>query len=62
MLLQNNKNLPNFLQPENRRDAQKRRPDDPDYDENTLYISSEERSKMTEGMKRYWEIKRNSMS
>ncbi len=61
-LLERNKKLPDFLLAENRRDGQKRRPDDPDYDPSTLYISSKERAELTEGMKRYWEIKRTSMT
>lgn len=39
------------------RDAEQRRPDDPNYDPTTLYVPEEEYNQMTPGMQRYWEIK-----
>ena len=42
-------------------DALKRRPSDPDFDPKTLHIPNSEFGKLTDGMKRYWEIKRTAM-
>lgn len=56
-----NKQLPSFLLPENRRDAMKRTPDDPEFDSNTLYIPKQDFKELSDGMKRYWEIKKNAM-
>lgn len=39
-----------FLQPEKIRDAQKRRPNDPDYDPTTLYVPTEFLHTQTPGM------------
>ena len=43
--------LPDFIRKENIRDANKRRPDDPDYDASTLYIPPSQ--KFTPAMTQY---------
>jgi DNA mismatch repair protein MSH6 len=48
---------PWFTHPECIRDAQGRRPEDPNYDPSTLLIPDEDYRHMTPGMQRYWEIK-----
>ena len=52
---------PNFLLPENRLDKNKRNKDDPNYDPCSVFISPEEFKGLSDGMKRYWEIKRENM-
>ncbi|CDW88573.1 domain iii family protein [Stylonychia lemnae] len=61
-LLERNKQYPNFLLPQNRLDGNKRKAEDPLYDPNTLHIPLEDMNKLSPGMKRYWDIKKNSMS
>ena len=56
-----NKVLPTFLMLENRKDALKRSPKDPEYDQKTLHIPKADYEKLTDGMKRYWEIKKTAM-
>ena len=51
------KDGPWFTQSEYIRDAESRRPDDPNYDPSTLEIPEQDFKKMTPGMQRYWEIK-----
>lgn len=46
---------------ENRVDAKMRKSSDPEYDPSTIHIPEEEFNAMSDGMKRYWEIKRNNM-
>ena len=53
--------VPEFIHSHNRVDANQRRPDHPDYDPNSLYISPDEFLELTDGMKRYWNIKKNNM-
>jgi DNA mismatch repair protein MSH6 len=50
-----------FLQPEHRRDINMRRPDDPDYDEKTLYVPPEFLKKETPAMRQWWSIKQRNM-
>uniref|UniRef100_A0A6G1SF33 DNA mismatch repair protein n=1 Tax=Aceria tosichella TaxID=561515 RepID=A0A6G1SF33_9ACAR len=50
-----------FLQPEYRRDINMRRPDDPDYDEKTLYVPPEFLKKETPAMRQWWSIKQRNM-
>jgi DNA mismatch repair protein MSH6 len=52
---------PSFLLPENIMDKNMRKPSDPNYDPSSIFISKEEFSELTDGMKRYWEIKKNNM-
>ncbi|GAB0091644.1 DNA mismatch repair protein [Sergentomyia squamirostris] len=46
-----------FLQPENIRDAMKRRPNNPDYDPNTLLVPESYLKKVTPGMQQWWLMK-----
>ena len=48
-----------FLQADKIRDAQKRRPDDPEYDGTTLYIPQDwfKANKISEGQKQWWDFK-----
>lgn len=48
-----------FINPDTIRDAQRRRPDDPEYDPSTLYIPPEwyKQHKISEGQKQWWEFK-----
>jgi DNA mismatch repair protein MSH6 len=48
-----------FLNPDTIRDAQRRRPDDPEYDPSTLYIPPEwyKQHKISEGQRQWWEFK-----
>lgn len=46
-----------FLQPNNIRDAQKRRPDDPDYDPRTLYVPEDFIKKRSPGHRQWWRMK-----
>jgi DNA mismatch repair protein MSH6 len=38
-----------------------KKPSDPDYNHSTLHISPEDFNSLTDGMKRYWEIKKFNM-
>lgn len=51
--------LPLFLRPENIRDINKRRPDDPEYDSTSVFVPEEILSKMTPTARQYWKIKRH---
>ena len=55
-----NKDGPFFTHPDIIMDDQKRRPDHPDYDPNTLYVPDHEFKNLNPGMKRYWELKSKS--
>lgn len=46
-----------FLRPENIRDKNKRRPNDPKYDPTTLYVTDKYLSELTPGMRQWWELK-----
>uniref|UniRef100_A0A914XGZ6 DNA mismatch repair protein n=1 Tax=Plectus sambesii TaxID=2011161 RepID=A0A914XGZ6_9BILA len=46
-----------FLQPNNIRDAQKRRPTDPEYDPRTLYIPEAFFNKQSPGHQQWWRLK-----
>ncbi|EIW67861.1 hypothetical protein TREMEDRAFT_40008 [Tremella mesenterica DSM 1558] len=48
-----------FLLPENLKDAEGRRPSDPDYDGRTLYIPKEDWRGFTPFERQFWEIKQN---
>jgi len=50
-----------FLLPENRRDRNRRRPDQPGYDATSLYIPQEYWSKFTPAQHQYWEMKSANM-
>ena len=52
---------PSFLLPENRLDGKQRKPNHAEYDPSTLFISKADYTELTDGMKRYWEIKKNNM-
>ena len=56
-----NRKVPDFLQEKNRLDHMKRKPNHPEFDPNTCYISPEEFADLTDGQKRYWDIKKNNM-
>lgn len=53
--------LNSWLLPENRRDAQRRRPTDPGYDSRTVFIPPDAWKSMTPGQKQFWELKRHHM-
>ena len=46
-----------FLKPDKIRDAQRRRPDDPDYDPHTLYVPDNFKQNLTPAMRQWWEMK-----
>ncbi|CAG4959685.1 unnamed protein product [Colias eurytheme] len=46
-----------WLKPDKIRDAQKRRPDDPEYDPTTLYVPQEFMKKQTPAHRQWWELK-----
>uniref|UniRef100_A0A7E4W282 MUTSd domain-containing protein n=1 Tax=Panagrellus redivivus TaxID=6233 RepID=A0A7E4W282_PANRE len=46
-----------FLKPEKIRDANKRRPDDPDYDPKTLYVPPDFLKQQTPGHQQFWQMK-----
>ncbi|CAD5206742.1 unnamed protein product [Bursaphelenchus okinawaensis] len=46
-----------FLKPENIRDAEKRRPDDPDYDPTTLYVPEQFIKDQSPGHRQWWKLK-----
>jgi len=50
-----------FLYPPDRRDINKRRPEDPNYDEKTLYIPSQFLDSQTPALRQWWLIKQNNM-
>jgi len=52
---------PLFLSADVRMDKNKRKADDPMYDPNSIYISPKDYMELTDGMKRYWDIKKNNM-
>lgn len=52
---------PNFLLTEIRVDKNKRKPDDPLFDPSSIFIPPEEFKTLTDGMQRYWEIKKDNM-
>lgn len=52
---------PWWAQKEHKRDANKRTPDDPEYDPNTLYIPAEELKKLTPAKKQFWILKSQNM-
>jgi DNA mismatch repair protein MSH6 len=52
--------LPNFIKDENVMDAERRRPDHPDYDPTTLYVPPSEWKGFTPCMQQYWEIKKTN--
>jgi hypothetical protein len=45
----------------NRRDKQRRKPDDPDYDPRTIYISPEQMRELKPFEKQFWSIKQTNM-
>ena len=49
--------IPSFIKKDYIRDANLRRPDDPDYDPSTVHIPEEEFEKLTPLMKQYWGVK-----
>ena len=53
--------LPAFIKPENIKDKNKRRPDDPDYDNTSVYIPDQAFAGMTATVKQYWKIKQANM-
>jgi DNA mismatch repair protein MSH6 len=53
--------FPSFMQPDKRKDKNKRKPNDQHYDNRSVYISEAEFSQMTAGMIQYWKIKQNNM-
>jgi DNA mismatch repair protein MSH6 len=42
-------------------DAQKRRPDHPEYNERTLYVPPDFYAKETEAMKQWWDLKSRNL-
>jgi len=56
-----NRKIPPFILHENRRDKNGFRPDDHMYNTDRLHISKEDFTELTDGMKRYWDIKKNNM-
>lgn len=55
------KKPPLFLHKDHRRDAKGRRPDDEGYDHTTLMITDKEYESLTDGLKRYFSIKKFNM-
>lgn len=55
------KQKPKFFLEENRVDKNKRRPSDPLFDPASIYIPPEDFKNLTDGMQRYWEIKKDNM-
>ena len=56
-----NRQQPDFLKPENRKDAKGRSPSDPDFDPSSLLLTKADYADMSDGMKRYWDIKSKNM-
>lgn len=50
-----------FLYPPQRRDIEKRKPEDPDYDERTLYVPSSFLDSQTPALRQWWLIKQKNM-
>lgn len=50
-----------FLQPQNRRDINKRPPDDPEYDEKTLYVPESFLNSQTPALRQWWLLKQKNM-
>ena len=50
-----------FLQPSQRQDAARRRPDHPDYNPRTLYVPANYLDKETPAMKQWWQLKMMNM-
>uniref|UniRef100_A0A2Z5U638 Putative DNA mismatch repair protein Msh6 n=1 Tax=Reticulitermes speratus TaxID=60591 RepID=A0A2Z5U638_9NEOP len=46
-----------FLKPSKIRDAQRRSPDDPDYNPKTLYVPEEFKKNLTPALRQWWEMK-----
>ena len=60
-LFQNPQNgLPDFLKPENIKDKQGNKPDDPNYDPTTLYVPNEYIKKQTPAMRQFWNFKKDN--
>jgi DNA mismatch repair protein MSH6 len=53
--------IPKFYLPENRVDKNMRKPSDPNYDPSSIHIPPEEFKTLTDGMKRFWELKKDNM-
>ncbi|XP_049939729.1 DNA mismatch repair protein Msh6 isoform X1 [Schistocerca serialis cubense] len=49
-----------FLKPENIRDADKRKPTDPNYNAKTLFVPESFKKTLTPAMRQWWEIKSNN--
>ncbi|KAF4529870.1 hypothetical protein B566_EDAN018097 [Ephemera danica] len=49
-----------FLQPEKIRDAEKRRPDHPDYNPRTVFVPPSFLQSLTPAMRQWWDIKRQN--
>ena len=49
--------LPEFLKPDNLADKNGKAPDDPDYDNTTLYIPPHAWKNFTPAMTQYWQLK-----
>ncbi len=52
--------LPDFVLEHNKRDAQMRRPDDPNYDGTTLHVPEAAYENETRAMQQYWDFKREN--
>jgi len=52
---------PDWLKNENRMDSQMRKPSHMEHDPTSLYIPPDEFLMLTDGMKRYWDIKKDNM-
>ncbi len=60
-IFQNPQNgLPDFLKPENIKDKQGNKPDDPNYDPTTLYVPNEYIKKQTPAMRQFWNFKKDN--
>lgn len=49
------------MKDENYQDGKQRTKDDPNFDPSTVYVPPEEFIELTDGMKRYWDIKKDNM-
>ncbi|CDW72387.1 dna mismatch repair protein msh6 [Stylonychia lemnae] len=52
--------LPYFVRKENLKDINQRRPNDPNYDKTTIFISQADWQSLTPTQKQYWEIKQKN--
>ena len=52
--------MPDFLKPENIRDKNGLRPDDPNYDCNTLYVPHEFLKEQSDAMIQFWDFKKGN--